>query len=179
MYRLRSVRAPGSSGAASQEEGDRTCLPLPRPGGTNKLHSSAYHNNNLICSSPLRPHVLVQDHLLEWHTPHGLALVQALSQMVPVATITQWHEVLAVSVEPSTWHNYGAGLLQFTQFCDQYGVAEGLWMPASEPLLALFVAEEGAGQVARGTIASWLSGLQMWHAVNNVAWAGGQILKHT
>jgi hypothetical protein len=52
-------------------------------------------------------------------------------------------------------------------------------MPASESLLALFVVEEGAGHVVGGTIASWLSGLQMWHSVNSATWAGGQVLKRT
>src|ERR1700731_72181 len=68
-------------------------------------------------------------------------------------------------------------LLRFTQFCDCHSVPEAMRMPASEPLLALFVAEEGAGQVSGGTISSWLSGLQLWHAFNNALWAGGQILR--
>jgi hypothetical protein len=178
MYRMHLARAPGSSGAASQEGADGSRLPLPRPGGAKKPCSSTFHDNT-IRSSPFRPHILAQDRLLEWRTPHGVASVQTLSRMVPVATISRWHEVLAASVEPATRRNYGAGLLRFMQFCGRYGVAEELRVPASESLLALFVAEEGAGHVAGGTIASWLSGLQMWHSVNSATWAGGRILKRT
>ena len=90
-----------------------------------------------------------------------------------------WLEVLAASVEPSTRRNYGTGLLRFTQFCDRHNISETLRMPASELLLALFVAEEGAGHVSGGTIASWLSGLQLWHTFNNAAWVGGQVLRQT
>jgi hypothetical protein len=101
MYRLQLARAPGSSGAASQEGVDESCLPLPRPGGAKKPRSSTFHDNT-VRSSPFRPHVLAQDHLLEWHTPHGVASVETLSRMVPVATISRWHQVLAASVEPAT-----------------------------------------------------------------------------
>jgi hypothetical protein len=52
-------------------------------------------------------------------------------------------------------------------------------MPASESLLCLFIAYYGAGQVAEGTIASWLSGLEMWHSINTAPWQGGRILRRT
>ncbi|PBK86755.1 hypothetical protein ARMGADRAFT_1035312 [Armillaria gallica] len=54
---------------------------------------------------------------------------------------------MANSVTEETWGNYGASLLRFTQFCDAYSVLESLHVLASEPLLALFVSEMGAGKV--------------------------------
>ena len=52
-------------------------------------------------------------------------------------------------------------------------------MPASEALLCLFIATEGASHVTEGTVASWLSGLEMWHSINGASWTGGRILTQT
>ena len=148
--------------------------PSPRQGRTIKPRAPSQ-----LDPSPLRPLVPAQDRLRLWHTPYGTFAINHLSSFVPNTTVDRWLEVLAASVEPSTRRNYGTGLLRFTQFCNRHNISETLRMPASELLLALFVAEEGAGHVSGGTIASWLSGLQLWHTFNNAAWAGGQVLRRT
>ncbi|TFK78440.1 DNA breaking-rejoining enzyme [Polyporus arcularius HHB13444] len=74
--------------------------------------------------------------------------------------------------------NYGAGLLRFHQFCDQHAVAEQARMPASELLLAAFVAS-WAGRVARTTVDNWLAGLAFWHTLNMAQWNGARVLKAT
>lgn len=68
-------------------------------------------------------------------------------------------------------------LLRFTQFCDKHHIHKNLCMPASKALLCFFVTNQGAGIVSKGTVTSWLSGLEMWH--NGAPWHGGHILKCT
>ncbi|KAI0308782.1 hypothetical protein OF83DRAFT_1073028, partial [Amylostereum chailletii] len=75
-----------------------------------------------------------------------------------------------MSVEPATRVGYAAGLLRFTQFCDEFGVGEEIRMPASDTLLAGFVACN-AGKVASAQ--HWIDGLQLWHKVNGAPWCGG------
>ncbi|KAK0429693.1 hypothetical protein EV421DRAFT_1914203 [Armillaria borealis] len=86
---------------------------------------------------------------------------------------------MANSVTEDARKNYGAGLLRFTQFCDAYSVPESLCVPASEPLLTLFISEMGAGKVQASTVDSWLSGLALWHDVQGAYWYGGRILSRT
>jgi len=52
-------------------------------------------------------------------------------------------------------------------------------MPASEALLSIFISSYGAGHVASGTVSTWLSGLQLWHAVNFAPWHGAALLSRT
>jgi hypothetical protein len=52
-------------------------------------------------------------------------------------------------------------------------------MPASKPLLSIFISSYGAGNVAAGTVSTWLAGLQLWHAVNNAPWHGDSLLSRT
>src|ERR1700730_18554737 len=172
MYRL-ALQMPDPSGRSNPVK--RTGpSPSPRQGRTIKTRAPSQ-----LDPSPLRPLVPAQDRLRLWHTPYGTFAINHLSSFVPNTTVDRWLEVLAASVEPSTRRNYGTGLLRFTQFCNRHNISETLRMPASELLLALFVAEEGAGHVSGGTIASWPSGVQLWHTFNNAAWAGGQVLRRT
>ena len=46
-------------------------------------------------------------------------------------------------------------------------------MPASEILLCTFVSTCGAGSVGKGAIKTWLSGIKLWHRINNTPWHGG------
>ncbi|KZV63019.1 DNA breaking-rejoining enzyme, partial [Peniophora sp. CONT] len=83
-------------------------------------------------------------------------------------------EVLASSVTPSTLENYAAGLLRFTQCCDTLRIPENARMPASDDLLATFVAL----QVGKGAdVRHCISGLQLWHTINSAPWKGGRMLK--
>jgi hypothetical protein len=137
-----------------------------------------FHNNKL-CDSPFRPQVLAQNCIATWHTPFSFSTIQHLKSSFPPQVIFRWQEVLSASVENRTRRNYGAGLLRFAQFCDHYKIPENQHMPASEALLCLFIATKGAGQVTEGTVASWLSGLEMWHSINGYPWPGSQILTRT
>jgi hypothetical protein len=49
-------------------------------------------------------------------------------------------QVMIHSLDQDTRSNYGTGLVQFTQFCDSINVPESQRMPASEALLAQFIA---------------------------------------
>lgn len=49
-------------------------------------------------------------------------------------------------------------------------------MPASEALLAAFVAE-WEGKVARTTVDSWLDGLTFWHIINGAPWNGDRMVR--
>ncbi|PBK81214.1 hypothetical protein ARMGADRAFT_1091504 [Armillaria gallica] len=78
-----------------------------------------------------------------------------------------------------TLKNYGAGLLRFTQFCDKFRIPEEKRMPADDTLLAIFVAEMGAGKVKKSTIDMWINGIKLWHKYNNTPWFGADILART
>jgi hypothetical protein len=49
-------------------------------------------------------------------------------------------------------------------------------MPASEQLLAIFIANRGAGFVSVETTKTWLQGLQLWHLLNGAPWFGNKLL---
>ncbi|TRM63420.1 hypothetical protein BD626DRAFT_402493 [Schizophyllum amplum] len=132
-----------------------------------------------VIPSQFRPHVLARERLASWTSPYAHETFDVLGRYFPAHVLARWREVALASVTDDTRKNYGAGLLRFIQFCDRYGVPEHLRMPASESLLALFVAEMGAGNVQSGTVQSWLSGLAMWHQVCGAPWNGGSILART
>ncbi|KAJ7202366.1 hypothetical protein GGX14DRAFT_301487, partial [Mycena pura] len=134
---------------------------------------------NILVPSYFRPSVLARDRLSEWHTPYSFHSMSSLAARFPAEIIRKWRDVVLASVEEDTRGNYGAGLLRFGHFCDQHRVPELSRMPASEGLLSMFIASYGAGQVSAGTVASWLSGLQLWHQLNGAPWHGGEILWRT
>jgi hypothetical protein len=82
------------------------------------------------------------------------------------------------SLDTSTQSCYAAGLLRFIQFCDRLGVAESRRVPASEPLLASFIAS-WAGKISSSTTNSWLSGLRFWHEYQGTPWSGANLLRIT
>ena len=53
---------------------------------------------------------------------------------------------------PKMHEGLGAGLLHFNQYCDAIGLPEEGWMPASELLLALFVANCMARSVSSSMV---------------------------
>ncbi|EGO27016.1 hypothetical protein SERLADRAFT_368511 [Serpula lacrymans var. lacrymans S7.9] len=73
--------------------------------------------------------------------------------------------------------NYGAGLLQFTQYCDQLNIPEENCMPASETLLTAFSAH-AAGSISLSALNNWLAGLHFWHTINGAPWHGHEMLHH-
>jgi len=62
------------------------------------------------------------------------------------------------AVKEKTLSNYGAGLLHFTQFCDELNIQEDLHMPVPEWLLSHFITTKGAGSVGGGAMRTWLLG---------------------
>ncbi|KAG2084075.1 uncharacterized protein F5147DRAFT_748845 [Suillus discolor] len=71
--------------------------------------------------------------------------------------------------------NYGARLLRFHQFCNSRKIPESSCMPASDNLLALFVAS-WASKIATMTVENWLAGLHFWHTMHGVPWHGHALL---
>ena len=50
-------------------------------------------------------------------------------------------------------------------------------MPAPEWLLSAFILTQGAGTVGKGTMATWLARLRLWHNINYAPWYGHSHLK--
>ncbi|THH17690.1 hypothetical protein EUX98_g9078 [Antrodiella citrinella] len=133
---------------------------------------------NSIDSSSLRPLVLADERLALWTTPYATKFRSDLASDLSHNATSKLFSVMLSSLDSSTRKNYGAGLLRFTQFCDCLKVAESDRMPASDALLAAFVAE-WSGSVARTTVDTWLAGLGFWHSLNGAPWNGGKMLKAT
>ncbi|EIM85176.1 DNA breaking-rejoining enzyme [Stereum hirsutum FP-91666 SS1] len=83
-------------------------------------------------------------------------------------------QVILASVDPKTRVTNAAGLLRFTQYCDEFGISELDRMPASDALLAAFVSS-GAAKV--GSAQHWVDGLHLWHDVHGAPWHGGDLLR--
>jgi len=84
--------------------------------------------------------------------------------------------VLGEAVTPKTCEGWGAGLLWFNQYCDSISLPEEGQMPTSELLLALFVANCAAGNIASSTIDKWLAGIQGGHQIADAPWFNSQLL---
>ncbi|PBK99918.1 hypothetical protein ARMGADRAFT_1043926 [Armillaria gallica] len=119
-----------------------------------------------IKPSPFHPLVLADEWVTAWCSPYSDVVDNKLSALVPIHVLERWHGVMANSVTEDARKNYGA-------------VPESLHVPASEPLLALFISEMGAGKVQASTVDSWLSGLALWHDVQGAYWYSGRILSRT
>jgi len=91
----------------------------------------------MISRHPLH-HVSAADQFFHWITPYGLDNLHCISQFLP-HIIAREHVVLIWAVSPKTLGNYDAGLLRFTQFCDQFNIPEDLRMPAPEWILSHFI----------------------------------------
>jgi hypothetical protein len=95
---------------------------------------------NALSSSAFRPHVLACDHFHLWSAPHSdLFRLSALDQL-PLNNVLQLFDIMLVSIEIKTRENYGASLLCFHQYCDLRHIPESQCMPASNFLLASFIA---------------------------------------
>ncbi|KAK0452512.1 DNA breaking-rejoining enzyme [Armillaria borealis] len=167
LHRSATSSSSPSNQGSTVSDGDKPRR-RPRVRATSKINHSAY-----------RPLVLAHERLIEWHSPYSDVAQNKLLALAPPHVLQTWQNVMANSVTEEARGNYGAGLLRFTQFCDAYSVPESLRIPASEPLLALFVSEMGAGKVQPSTIDTWLSGLALWHDIQCAHWYGGRILSRT
>ena len=106
----------------------------------------AAKQGNVVTPNPLRPHVPAADRLQGWQTPFSREFDASLISQFGLDFFTHFHKVLLASLDEPTRVNYGAGLLRFTQFCDERGISERDRMPASSLLLACFAARH-AGEV--------------------------------
>lgn len=131
-----------------------------------------------ISPSVFRPHVLARDRIRLWSAPHSSNFHLALLNELSSDAASHLLDVLLVSVEPKTRENYGSGLLRFHQFCDSLSVTEEQRMPASEILLAAFIAH-WVGKVASTTADTWLAGIHFWHQLNNAPWNGSSLLRRS
>ena len=131
---------------------------------------------NYITPSSFRPHVRAEDRLRSWGAPYIDSNRRSALPRFPSHISRLLQNVVLNSIEPGTRKNYGAGLLRFHQFCDQYQVAEAERLPASEVLLAAFVSA-WVGQVGSSTVDNWLAGLRFWHTLNAAPWRGDRLLK--
>ncbi|KAI0633889.1 hypothetical protein C8Q77DRAFT_1195987 [Trametes polyzona] len=166
------------AGAAYRDFGNHAQPPPPRTRGSQIKIPRRPLPQNSINPSPYRPHVLAEDRLASWTTPFAIERQSRLDSPLPLDMLQQLIQTILKGVEPGTRKNYGAGLLRFTQFCDNAMIPENLRMPASETLLATFVAT-WVGKVARTTIDSWLAGLALWHTSRGAPWHGDRVLKAT
>ncbi|KIO15196.1 hypothetical protein M404DRAFT_113040, partial [Pisolithus tinctorius Marx 270] len=130
-----------------------------------------------IQPSPWRPHVITSDHLISWSSPHASNFLMALEARFPHSSVLQLFRVMLQSLDVNTRSNYGAGLLRFTQFCDELSIPESAHMPASTELIALF-ASHHAGRLSDKTLNNWLAGLHFWHIVNGAEWKANDKLHH-
>lgn len=135
-------------------------------------------NPHAITPSPYRPHVLASERLRAWSSPYGLRFRRQMSSNTSPEATTRLTEVMLTSLELPSRRNYGAGLLRFTQFCDLQHVSEEERMPASDALIAAFVAK-WSGSVSRSTIDTWLAGLAFWHSLNGAPWLSSRLVKIT
>ena len=131
----------------------------------------------IIQPSPFRPHILTSDRLICWSSPHGLSHLASLEARFSHSAVFRLFQVMIQSLDATTRSNYGAGLLRFTQFCDEQGIHESLRVPASAELLSLFAAHH-AGRASGKTLNNWLAGLHFWHVVNGAPWNGDDMLHH-
>ncbi|KAI0083539.1 DNA breaking-rejoining enzyme [Irpex rosettiformis] len=146
-----SALARASATTTAETPHQHSC-PLPR-------------NPHLIQPSPLRPHVLAADRLAQWYTPFALRFRTSRTAATSLQTYLHCRHTTVASLEPLTRKNYGAGLLRFTQFCDSQHVSEEDRMPASDALLAEFIAS-WSGKVSKSTVDTWLAGVAFWHTLN-------------
>jgi hypothetical protein len=125
--------------------------------------------NNSWAPSPLQPVVPADCHLILWNTPHSVALQNSLDAEISSHLQTEVFKQLLAASTLSTRETYGAGLLQFTQFCDHEEITEALHMPASPILLSAFIAD-AIGSCTGECIKNWLNGLRLWHIFNHAEW---------
>lgn len=148
--------------------------PLPRSPGQ-RIPRKAKPSST-IKTSTYRPHVCAEDRLGSWTTPFSHRFRADLNNQLSAEASVSLTRAMLSSLEPGTRKNYGAGLLRFTQFCDQHDIGEDARMPASDALLAAFIAR-WHGEVSRSTIDTWIAGLTFWHALNGAPWNGDRMLR--
>ncbi|KZT00862.1 uncharacterized protein LAESUDRAFT_665165, partial [Laetiporus sulphureus 93-53] len=101
---------------------------------------------------------------------------QGLNASLSVDSVNILHLELLSALEKKTRTNYGAGLKQFTQFCNNLQIPEPSHMPASDALLTAFLAH-WQGRTACRTVDNWLTSLHFWHTLNGTPWRGDALVR--
>jgi len=94
----------------------------------------------------------------------------------PFAHLDWLQDVLGAAVTPKTHEGWRSGLLWFNQYCDSISLPEQAWMPASELLLSLFVANCEARSMSSSMVDKWIAGIHWGHQIANAPWFGAQLL---
>ncbi|KAF5368708.1 hypothetical protein D9615_010306 [Tricholomella constricta] len=179
---LETVAAPRRTTSYAAAPGVFIHPASPRRLAASSLPSSTQHATNSDSSayapSPYRPAVPAGQHLLFWTTPHSQLARASFDAQIPVDAQSKIFLGLFNSLAESTRVSYGAGLLRFTQYCDQLHIPENLRMPASDILISAFVADT-LGSCTGECIRNWLNGLRFWHLFNYAEWHGHEPLVHS
>ncbi|KAG1871671.1 hypothetical protein F4604DRAFT_1926047 [Suillus subluteus] len=121
------------------------------PSAIHKIHKP--HEplpSNTLSSSSFRPHILACDYIKLWSAGQSDSFHATLLSSLLVNAASLLLNVMLLSIKSKTSENYNAGLLHFHQFCNSNFIPENQCLPASEYLLAAFIAS-WAGKVAENT----------------------------
>jgi len=178
IIRQALASADVTSAVASQSPipSNRGRIGIPRTSGGRITKTRKPHSGNSYTASSFRPRVLASERLRRWVTPHAVAHFNQVISHISLPATSVLMEVMLSSLEPKTRSNYGAGLLRFTQFCDQLAIPEHDRCPASEVLISAFIAAY-AGRRSTNCISGWLAGLKFWHTFQGAPWLGGPMLQ--
>lgn len=124
-----------------------------------------------IVPNERRPGVPAKERLYFWRTPYGDNHLYDLHTSLPRDLAHTTCLTVRSALKPESVSTYGAGVLRFTQFCDEWKIPECERMPASYALLSAFISAN-AGKSAGNTIKTWLSGIHAWHTTNHAPWYG-------
>ncbi|KAI6144675.1 hypothetical protein BKA82DRAFT_26773 [Pisolithus tinctorius] len=130
-----------------------------------------------IQPSPWCPHIIASDRLISWSSPHASDFLMSLETCFPHSSVLQLFCVMLQSLDVNTCSNYRAGLLCFTQFCNELSISESACMPTLAELITLF-ASHHAGHLLDKMLNNWLASLHFWHIVNGAEWNANNKLHH-
>lgn len=128
--------------------------------------------------SPFRPPCLAKDRIRSWSSPFSTSQRNNILSEIPPENAHILLDTMLSSLDEPTRSCYAAGLLRYTQFCDGLDVSEERRVPASETLLASFIAS-WAGKISSSTTSNWLAGLHFWHQYQGAQWHGANMLRIT
>ena len=159
----RKLRLPVTPLVATTPPSSESLLP------SHQLAKRTARGGSKISPSELRPHVPAEERIFSWDTPwarrhrKSIPLPPKLAKST-ILTVLHGHTA-------STRTTYGAGILRFTQFCDEWAIPEEDRMPASYFLLSAFLSSM-EGSVADGTARGYMSGVRAWHQFHHAPWFG-------
>ncbi|KAJ7219526.1 hypothetical protein GGX14DRAFT_533259 [Mycena pura] len=137
--------------------------------GSRSSRPRPYPSRLSLRPSPLRPLCFAGERLYKWR-PTSARSDREGSAVVPEADLMNITNILSYSWADGTLETYGSGLLIYHCFCDSRNIAEIHRAPASQDLLAAFLAA-AAGNYAGKTLEGYLSGVRAWHTIHGVHWA--------